>query len=469
MNFKTLAQGFLLSLLFLASAQASQQNNPRIKNIIFMVGDGMGTNYMTAYRFFKQGRFQNPLPETLFDSILTGSVRTGPPEDPDQTVTDSASAASAYSTGRRTYNGSIATSPDRKKLTTVMQAAKSKGMRTGLITTSQINHATPAAFVTHSSHRKNYDEIADGFYDTRVDGKLVVDVMLGGGQDYFFRNDRNLGKEFANAGYFVTKNHNELSESDNPKVLGLFSKVAFPQAQMEMSPERPTLAALTKDALNRLDRGSDKGFFLLVEGSQIDWAGHNNDIVWAMAEMSDFEGSLGVVLDFAKRDGETLVVLTADHETGGMSLGVEKQYKTNCGILKSIKYPPEKIVKLGTENGDLFQTVKSSLGFPLTDTEANGLKKYGKKFDKAYNERAAERSVLAADAASKLKYLFDQKSHTGWTTIGHTGVDVGLYAFGPQKASFSGSFDNSEIGKRLFEMVNLASKYASKEKIALSN
>ena len=174
------------------------------KNIIYMIGDGMGPAYLSAYRYYMDDPATKAVEPTIFDELWVGVATTYP--DDDTIVTDSAAGATALSTRHKSYNGAISVDHDHKNLTTMLEIAKHRGKATGIVATAQINHATPAAFVAHNKTRKAYDEIADDFFDNKVDGKFVADLMFGGGTQYFERKDRHVANQFKQAGYQYANN-----------------------------------------------------------------------------------------------------------------------------------------------------------------------------------------------------------------------------------------------------------------------
>ncbi|TAI19822.1 alkaline phosphatase, partial [Bacillus velezensis] len=215
----------------------------------------------------------------------------------------------------------IAVDNDGSEAKTVLEAAKEKGKATGLVATSEITHATPASFGSHDHSRKNMNSIADDYFDEMVNGKHKIDVLLGGGKSNFDRKDRNLIKEFKKAGYSYVDNRKDMLKNKDSQVLGLFADGGLPK-KIDRTKDIPSLKDMTNTAIKKLNKDKD-GFFLMVEGSQIDWAGHDNDIVGAMSEMEDFEQAYKAAIDFAKKDKHTLVVATADHSTGGYSIGAD--------------------------------------------------------------------------------------------------------------------------------------------------
>ncbi|MCO7224523.1 alkaline phosphatase [Pleionea sp. CnH1-48] len=434
-----------LALIFCGVLWAAEKP----KNIILMVGDGMGPAHIKAYRIFKDNSSTHPIENTVFDSILLGSLATDPAPwkaSKDKTtvspnvseggvqVTDSAASATAYSAGHKTYNGAIAVDVRQKKLTTVLEVAKSKGMRTGLVATSQIVHATPAAFIAHVNSRKSYNQIADYFVDNQYGSKPVIDVFLGGGWKYFKREDRDLVTELKAFGFDIARNKKELTSSGN-KVAGLFADDALP-AVLEREASQPDLAEMTAAAVQRLN--NDNGFFLMVEGSQIDWASHDNDINGTVHEMDEFAKAVEVALQFAQKDKNTLVLVTADHETGGLSIGGrfenDDRYAFNTSVLRKMKKPLYRYAEQLVEGAELKELLKP-LGVVLTPSEEGAWLRVDKKNgEKVY---------------AFLKRVINRVTHSGWTTHGHTGVDVYIYGMGPGSAMFRGHHHNTFVGQQI--------------------
>jgi len=235
----------------------------------------------------------------------------------DNLVTDSASGATAFACGVKTYNGAIGVNPDTVAVKTILEEAEEKNYATGLVATSTIVHATPASFIAHVKQRKMYEEIAADFL------KTDIDFFLGGGKKYFDRrqkDDRNLYEELRAKGYVVSDYFQENLkdiEIDNTKKFAYLTSDADP---LPVAQGRDYLPLASKKATNFLDNQGDKPFFLMIEGSQIDWGGHANDSDYIITEMLDFNEAIANVLKFAEADGETLVIVTADHETGGYSI-----------------------------------------------------------------------------------------------------------------------------------------------------
>ncbi|MDQ0244091.1 alkaline phosphatase [Bacillus fengqiuensis] len=425
------------------------KNNAEIKNVIVLIGDGMGVSYTSAHRYMKNDPATKFAEQTAFDQYLVGQQMTYP-EDPAQNVTDSASAATAMSAGIKTYNAAIAVDNDGSEAKTVLEAAREQGKATGLVATSEITHATPASFGSHDHSRKNMNSIADDYFDEMVNGEHKVDVLLGGGQSNFDRKDRNLTEEFQKAGYSYVTNREEMLNDKNDQILGLFAPGGLPK-KIDRTEEIPSLEEMTNTALSKLSKDKD-GFFLMVEGSQIDWAGHDNDIVGAMSEMEDFEQAFKAAIEFAKKDKHTLVVATADHSTGGYSIGADGIYNWFSEPIKAAKRTPDFMAQKIADGEDVEATLKKYIDqnvLALTAEEIQSVK-----------DAAVTKKVVDIDNA--IENIFNERSHTGWTTGGHTGEDVPVYAFGPASETFAGQIDNTEIAKNVFDALKYDIKIEDK-------
>lgn len=444
----TLALGSVIGMNQDSSgAQAKKSKNGKAKNVIFMIGDGMGVPYTTALRYMNDNPETVEMEKTAFDPYLVGLQSTYP-EDEKENVTDSAAAATAMSGGVKTYNNAIAVDNDKTDVKTVLEQAKENGMSTGIVATSEITHATPASYGAHEEQRKSENAIADDYYDEMINGEHKIDVMLGGGTDFFERDDRNLAEQFQKDGYSYVKSAKELKKDDNKQILGLFSEVGMDK-MIDRDKEQPSLADMTTAALDRL-KGDKDGFFLMVEGSQIDWAGHDNDVVGAMSEMRDFEKALEEVRDFAKKNGETLVVVTADHSTGGISIGADGEYNWDPAPIQAAKRTPDFMAEQIVKGASVEETLAENIDLELTEEEIASVKAAAEEGDQTEIDNAIEK-------------IFDKRSGTGWTTDGHTGDDVPVYAFGPLKEKFSGMIDNTDQAKMIFELLKNKGKIKDKK------
>lgn len=328
--------------------------------VILFIGDGVGTAYWSAARF-AQGKL------AIDEFPVVGLVDT---RSSSHKVTDSAAGATVYATGERTYNYAIGVGPDSLPRKTVLEMAAEKGMATGLVATSTITHATPGSFAAHVVDRRMEGEIARHF------AKQKLDVIMGGGRQFFDgtgKDASDLLPELKRRYTFVeTAEQLRALRTDTVKaLLGLFAKEGMPAAHEGRTPE---LAEMARAALEMVGKNPN-GFFIMIEASQPDWRGHDNrPLEEVTAEMLDYDKAVRVALEYQARHPETLIVLTADHETGGLSLVQGK--------------------------GDTLEA----------------------------------------------KY----------TTIGHTGSMIPLFARGPGAERFAGVKDNSKIGQLLIETIRQA-------------
>lgn len=431
-----------LSLSF--ALQANEQATPivknQVKNVIMIVGDGMGPAYTTAYRYYHDDPNTPEIEETVFDRHLMGMSSTYPAPVSGY-VTDSAAGATALATGVKSYNGAISVDVNKKPLQTVLEYAKKIGKKTGVVVTSQVNHATPASYISHNESRKNYNAIADSY----IDNGINVDVLFGGGTQYFIREDRNLVDEFKAKGFQYIDNYDQLStiKKDTP-VIGLFAPVGLPWSLDDSDKHR--LSTMAKAATAQLE--NENGYFMLIEASQVDWGGHSNDIASAMSEMDDLAQTLIFLEQYVKQHPETLVVLTADHSTGGLTIGVDGQYKWEPSAFKGMKQSSQSIAQFIAEKDFTAEQLTEMLTFALTDEQFSELQAI-----KQDESEAMTKDKLTRQLYKKLNQFISKKSYTGWTTGGHTGVDVPVFAFGKEHQKFSNKIDNTDIAKTIFNIL----------------
>lgn len=275
---------------------------PRPKNVILLIGDGMGPAQVTAAIMANQRL-------NMESCSVTGLSKTN---NIYNKITDSAAGGTALATGQKTYNGAISVDTLQRPIRSVLKDAQAMGKATGLVATCEITDATPAVFAVNHSTRKEHEEIA---------AKMLladVDYISGGGRQRFAqrKDGRNLIEEFGQKGYQYISDSKQIANIKDGKVLALLADGALPKAGER---DADYLAGSTRKALELLSKDAD-GFFLMVEGSQIDYAGHGNHTTYNVSEVLDFDRAVGEALRFAAHNGETLVVITADHETGGMAV-----------------------------------------------------------------------------------------------------------------------------------------------------
>lgn len=413
------------------------------QSIIYIIGDGMGMEFISAYRHFADDPTTEPVENTLFDRYFVGTAATHPHGY--ELVTDSAASATALSAGIKTYNGAIAVDLDKQPVETLLERAKKHGYSTALVSTSQINHATPASFAAHVDSREKYDEIADQYLDNRFQGKPWVDVLIGGGQQYFKREDRDLVKGFTDLGYQYADTYAALEELNKAPVLALLAPKGLPFA-IDQGPAN-RLAIMTRKALDLLPK--DKPFFMMVEASEIDWCAHANDIACAMGEMRDAEEALRVALDYVAEHGNTIMLMTADHSTGGLSIGANDQYHWLASVVRGVKASANELARELKEADNHWQDKWQELtGINLDEAQQNKISQQVKASVKASTE--AEKNAAKTELRETLLTAIDRASATGWTSNGHTGGDVPVFAAGINAKEFAGHQDNTDLAKKLF-------------------
>ncbi|WP_433774067.1 alkaline phosphatase [Bacillus wiedmannii] len=418
------------------------------KNVIMMVMDGTSSSATTLARWYKGA------PLTL-DQIVTGGVRTYSAES---AITDSAPAATALATGNKSNSGyvgvlpSIVNSPGLKQIkeedklrpiANVLEGAKRSGRATGIVATSEIQHATPAGFSAHDANRKHFEVLA------KQQVYQNIDVILGGGKASLLPVKRNgirkdgedLVKVIQDKGYDFVETNDVLLNSKSDKIWGAFSHtaLAFDMDRQASNPEQPTLSQMTEKAIQTLSKDKD-GFFLFVEGSKPDWAAHANDPIGMISDVLAFDDAVAKALQFARKDGDTLLIAVADHGNSGISIGninTTKEYKTTPVAAYIDPLKKAKMTLEGATNklqGDLsnVEEVAALYGLDdLTNIEKEKLKAIQKK----------------NDVGPILTTLLANRANIGFTTGGHTGEDVFLYSYGPQKPK--GLVQNTDIAKTM--------------------
>ena len=336
----------------------------KVKNIILMIGDGMGVSQVYAGITANHGQLNIERCKNI------GFIETYSASD---YITDSGASATGFSIGKKTYNGACGVNSDSLPEKSILEIAEEHGLSTGLVATSSITHATPAAFIAHQKSRYMYNEIAEDFL------KTDIDMFIGGGKnDFMKRSDSiDLTEKLKEKGYKVLFEMDDIKKVTSGKLAGLIADKHIPPYRDSTRILRGNmLPDATIVALNILSNNK-KGFFLMVEGSQIDWGGHANNTEYIVAEMLDFDRAVGKVLDFAEKEGNTLVIITADHETGGMSINngnfeqgtVDAGYTTHghTGVMVPVFAFGPGAEKFGGiyENYDIFYKMMNAFGFNI--------------------------------------------------------------------------------------------------------
>ncbi|MBB6735633.1 alkaline phosphatase [Cohnella zeiphila] len=390
-------------------APSAEASASKAKNVILFVGDGMGAAQREAIRLSTVGlKGQLAMDDMPYSALIHTSSTVH--------VTDSAAAATAFASGVKTYNGAIGVDANKKPVKTIMEYAKEAGMSTGVVTTSQVTDATGAAFGAHVDDRSKQSDIALQYLT-----KSKLDVILGGGEDFWYPAGQaggfkdepaedpsekskgtqgNLVAKAKQLGYSYVTNKAGLQQAKGTKLLGLFANEEMfqqkPEGEGDIYNPVVSLPDMAKKAIDTLSKNK-KGFFLMVEEEGTDEMAHSNNAKLTIKAGQELDKAVQVAKDFAKKNPDTLVLVLADHETGGFSIeDVDDQDESGDGISK--------------EDGPF------------------------------------------AIANSKETFTVD------WTTSGHTAVDVPVTATGRNAGLFTGTFENTEIFKKLMQATGLSAK-----------
>lgn len=438
-----LSVGLISTTLVTNNPQAAFAANSKAqsKNLIVMIGDGMGPAEVTAARYYARKHLGQD--HLALDSYYVGKATTNSQQSPYSTesgaVTDSAAAGTAFSTGNKTYNNAISVSNNdiAKPFGSVIEAAMKQGKATGLVTTDSITGATPAVWASHVRLRSNQNAIASQYLNSGVS------VFFGGGKQNFVTNeekgkrtDKSIIADFEAKGYKTAfdKKGLEAIPANSGKALGIFSMSEIPYV-LDRDQNTPSLENMATKAIDILSKNKN-GFVMMIEGGRIDHSGHANDLPANVQETIEFDKAVKAVMDFAKKDGNTSVVITADHETGGLSLGINNVYELNVDLWNKEKHSYEYLNKQLEEaktTDDVKKIVADNTGFnDLTDDEVNFILKGD---GSSYKRGGAYNAVISKRLA------------VGWTGHGHTAVDVGVWAYGPIASLVKGDIDNTDIAK----------------------
>ncbi|MFP5086091.1 alkaline phosphatase [Bacteroides eggerthii] len=453
----------VLLVIFLVSTVWAQQ----AKYVFYFIGDGMGVNQVNGAEMYlaeQEGRIGvKPL---LFTTFPAGTMATT--FSATNSVTDSSAAGTALATGEKTYNGAVSMDDDKNVLSTVAERAKKAGRKVGIATSVSVDHATPAAFYAHQPNRSRYYEIALDL------PKAGFDFYAGSG---FLKPTTTADKKEApnvfpiieEAGYTIARGLDEYKEkaADAKKMILIQKEGAEPSClpyAIDHEEGDLTLPEITESAVSFLSKGNKKGFFLMVEGGKIDWACHSNDPVTVFEEVIDLDNAVRVAYEFYKKHPkETLIVVTAGHETGGMGLGIGK-YELHLKSLLNQKQSQDLLSKAITDLrkdkagkaswNEIKDLLTEKMGFwkelPLTWEQEKMLRdEYEQSFVKnkvVFEESLYARTEPLAAAARK---VMSQIAMVGWTSSSHTAGYVPVFAIGAGADLFTGKMDNTEIPKRI--------------------
>jgi alkaline phosphatase len=469
------AAALTVTTVVAAEAAPSRFSSQRIDNVIYLLGDGMGRTHVTAGR----DRFYGASGSLNMERLpVVGQVRTyavqensGQPGEADfepEYVTDSASSATAWASGVKTYNAALGVDAKAAVVPTVMEQAKDEGYRTGNVSTAEITDATPASQVSHVLLRgcQGPSYSATTCQNTAVTGGVALptsdvrvtpvaeqiarngtaDVILGGGLSRFDAADE---KALLAQGYDVlgspttqtVATRSDLAGARSGKVFGLFNRgnLTIEKFKQEnpKAPQaaEPTLPEMTRKAISLLHRNRGKGFFLQVEGALIDKRSHANDAAQTLEEIKAFDDAVQVAVDFARRDQHTLVIVTADHECAGFAI-VEKGTFTNAEATT----PPNNVDTGNTANSTTSPVRSAQAKDPRRST---GPQNGSGPRDAANFAPATFRT--ADDPASVKDGSPDASLWLTYLSGNHTGEDVPLFAYGPRSGALAGTVENTDL------------------------
>ncbi|KAG9246503.1 alkaline-phosphatase-like protein [Calycina marina] len=457
------------------------------RNLIFMVSDGMGPASLSLTRSFRQYHGNLSIDDVLeLDKHFIGSSRT---RSSSSLVTDSAAGATAFSCGQKSYNGAISMLPDHTPCGTVLEAAKRAGYMTGLVVTTSITDATPACFASHVNLRLEEDLIAQQEVGEHPLGR-VLDLMLGGGRCHFLPNssvgscrtdDRDITEVAQkNYGWHYIDSRKQFDQLNNAKtpvklpLMGLFAPTDLPYEldRRNMEDVYPSLDEMAQFALKTLQEAtkySDKGFFLMIEGSRIDHAGHCNDPAAQVHEVMAYDKAFFSVITFLdESDDQGVLIATSDHETGGLSTAKQlsahyPQYLWHPKALDRATASAEHLAKqLSTHRISWPYETREELreylqglvqkGLGVTDVKDSEL-------DKVIDEPIY--------AAWNLASIISARAQIGWSTHGHSAVDVNIYGT-TGSGNLSGNHENIEVGIFLRDYLNVDVDQITKELVDAS-
>jgi len=400
-------------------------------NVILMIGEGMGFPHVTLARMATSDAPENPL---FFERLpVFGYATTHSASGP---VPDGAASATALATGRKGVAGALSMTESGKPIRTLLEAAEEAGMTTGLVTTSRLTDPTMAAFAVHHGSDEDRRVVA------RSMAGAELDLLLGGGARYV---RGPVLETFTGVGFHVVRHRRALSETEpGTRVLGLFADVALRWAiDRDVEDGQPDLPAMTTEALRIV--GDEPGFFLVIGGGRIDEAGHAHDAAALVREIEDFDRAVRVAVEWAREDGDTLIVVAGDHSTGGLAIPerldvaglarVRKSAERLAGEIRAGEDPSEVMAGVGVRD--------------LTGEEVRSLGSGRSPFSPILE--------IGHLVSARLGVIFFSTAEQGrhGRTLGHEGTVVPVYAFGAGAGEFSGAMDNTDIPRRIARLRGL--------------
>lgn len=448
---KIVASALVVATLAPSVVFAKEDTYGKAKNIILMIPDGMSVEALTTARWMTDEH------KFVMDSMATGLVRTNNANTP---IADSAPAGTSMATGIKTVSPFVGIYPSKAEMpgsegfdkskammpiANVLEGAERIGKATGIVSTSNIQHATPADFSAHHPDRNNYEDLGEQqVYQN-------MEVVLGGGSEYINGSKRadkeDLISEIKGLSYDYVTTADQLKNSKADKIWGMFADKSLAYDIDRNPAVEPSLAEMTDKALSVLSKDED-GFFLMVEGSEVDWAAHANDPVGIASEVKAFDKAVKVAKDFADKHGDTVIIIASDHGTGGITFGhrdITKGYdkaplESFTHIIKNAKLTGQGVAaKLDKEKSNIAQVMQEAYGIKdLTAEEIKSIKE-------------------AKDVQFAVGTVVSNRSNIGWTTGGHVGGDVALYCYSTAQNAkkIGGTIHNKEIATYIEDLFDM--------------
>ncbi len=433
-------------------------SNKTPKNIIMMVSDGMSSGTLSMTDIFLNRKFgkpsnwmnlyqENKVSRALMDMASASSI-----------VTDSAAASSSWGGGHRVRNGSVNVGANKEEHTPIWLKFKKAGKMAGCVTTVAITHATPAGFMANSSKRNAQEDIAEQYLERGFD------VLLGGGDNFFNpekrKDKQDLYTQYKNKGYQIAKSKTELKNiNSNAAVLGIFADDALPysidrNSDKELEKQIPTLAEMSAKAIEVLSQ-SKNGFVLQIESGKVDWAAHANDLGGLLYEQIAFDEAIKVVMDFAEKDKETLVIVTTDHGNANPGIIYGRNANDNFDSVQKYKQTNEWILNSFSEKSsvrNIIETVEYANGNILNEEDAKRILNYysglEKQEDGLYNYRK-----LPFKTFSEIQ---SKSNSVGWISMDHSADYVELAMFGPGSENLKPFIKNTDLHYFMLETAKVS-------------
>ena len=452
--------GYLLSRS--ASTGLGAAQSPRPKYIFIFLADGAGVTDMEITRMFNRVVHNEGLtiPDKIIKEGSLGLITTHPA---DSVTTDSAASATAMTAGCKAKIGALGICADGRVPKTVMEIAQEKGMRIGLVTTSTIYDASPAAFTGHIPDRKFFSVIVDQYL------RVAPDILLGGGRDQFLpqgrpgssrKDDNDVIAAFAKKNYTYVSDKNELSRAKGKKLLGLF---ALQEMSFELDRDKekePSLSEMTETTIRFLEEGNQRGFMVFIENENTDSAGHMTDVASMIQAYREFDRAVGLAYEFyRKHPRETLILVTSDHDTGGLgfTLALEEPSSRRAKRVDATEADFKKIASIAISLKKAADILRPD---PTSEAVDRLMNDYFKGFTLAPDlkkmllaKQLVARNIYSDPIVNVLGMMIANNTQAYWGASGHTSQPVLVAALGPGSELFRGYQDNTDFAKHLFALL----------------